>query len=186
MARKFIFAGGPHVGKTTLLNGMRERMPDAHFVPEPAEILISKELAKQEQEADYTPILPTTHYGEFVHMVVGLSVELEASIPKESEVALLDRSIIDNIGYATLNGHHHLIPEMQRLVDAADYTAALLCDPVGTYTQTAVRPESEDFARTIHSHLVDAYYQSGVPVIKIPALGVDARLNKVESVIRNF
>jgi predicted ATPase len=186
MARKFILAGGPHAGKTTLLNGLRGRLPEAHFVPEPAELLIAEELRKAEQEPDYDPIVPTARYDAFVHRVMALSVELEAAVPADATVAILDRSMIDNHGYAVLNGRHDLVPSIQRLVRAAGYTAALFCNPVGTYTQTAVRPESPEYAHAIHMALTDAYNQSGVPVIEIPAIDIESRLDLVETTIRNF
>ena len=186
MGKKIVLSGGPHTGKTTLMEGLRRGLPHIHFVPEPAEQIITAELAKQRQQPGYEGIFPTTRYSDFVHLVVARSVELEAEIPEESSKAVLDRSLIDNIGYARLNGHDHLIPDIQRRVRTANYTAALLCDFVGTYTQTPVRPETEEFAHAIHDHLVVAYRESGIPVITIPALDVERRLGMAIEVIEGI
>lgn len=184
MSKKIILFGGPHTGKTTLMNGLRQELaPSTHFVPEPAELIIAQELEREKQEPGYTGIYPTTRYPEFVHLVMAKSVELEAQIPPESDKALLDRSLIDNIAYARLNNHEHLIPSIERMVTEAGYTAALLCNFVGTYAQTAVRAESEEQAHFIHDNLVEAYEASGVKIIEIPALDVASRLAMATSVI---
>jgi predicted ATPase len=47
--RKLVISGGPHTGKTTLLESLRAEMPDGiHFIPEPASVLIRGELTRQE------------------------------------------------------------------------------------------------------------------------------------------
>lgn len=185
--RKIILSGGPHTGKTTLMNGLRQHLSgNVHFVPEPAEILIKEELSKETREPGYRGVFPTTRYAEFVDMVVAKSVELEEAIPDNASIAVLDRSLIDNIGYARLNGQEHLVPNLQRLVTAARYSTALLCDFVGKYTQTAVRPESWEFAQAIHGHLLRAYDESGIEVVHLPAVGVDDRLALAMDIITDL
>lgn len=184
---KVILSGGPHTGKTTLMNGLRqESMAGVHFVPEPAELLITEELEKEVRQSGYKGVFPTTRYSEFVGLVVAKSVELEDAIPSGISTAILDRSLIDNIGYARLNRQEHLVPDIQRLVTAAQYSVALICDFVGEYTQTAVRPESWEFAQDIHEHLLEAYVESDVKVVHLPAIDIESRLALARSAIENI
>lgn len=185
--RKVILSGGPHTGKTTLMNGLRRELTTGvHFVPEPAEILITEELEKEARQPGYNGVFPTTRYSEFVSLVIAKSVELEESIPSGTRTAILDRSLIDNIGYARLNGQEQLVPDILRLVTEAQYSTALICDFVGEYTQTAVRPESWEFAQAIHEHLLDAYYEAGIKVVHLPAVDVESRLVLAMTAIENI
>ena len=184
--RKMILSGGPHTGKTTLMNGLRRELTTGvHFVPEPAEILITEELEKEARQPGYRGVFPTTRYADFVGMVVAKSVELEKAIPPGVDTAILDRSLIDNIGYARLNGQEHLVPAIQRMVVAAQYSTVLICDFVGEYTQTAVRPESWEFAQSIHEHLLEAYNEADITVVHLPAMDVESRLALAVATIEN-
>lgn len=184
--RKVVLSGGPHTGKTTLLGELRHEMPaGTYFVPEPAEILIQEELAK-EAAGGSAAILPTTRYSEFVGLVIAKSLDLEQEIPEGTTTAVLDRSLIDNVGYARLNGHDHLVPSIQRHVRAAGYTAALLCDFVGTYRQTAVRAITEAEAHEIHAHVIAAYQESGIPIVNVPPLPLADRVAFVTDAIADF
>jgi predicted ATPase len=95
----------------------------------------------------------------------------------QREIVILDRSLVDNVGYARMNGCEHLVPQMMQLATQANYSAALFCDFVGEYAQTAVRFEDEARARLTHEHLLAAYEQSGVEIVRIPAMPIDDRLS---------
>lgn len=184
--RKIILSGGPHTGKTTLMSALRQELSaDVHFVPEPAELIITEELQKEQDQPGYKGVFPTTRYSDFVGLVVAKSVELENTIPATAHTAVLDRSLIDNVGYARLNRQDLLVPDLLRHIKAAKYTGALLCDFVGTYTQTPVRPESEEFARAIHGHLLEAYAESGIPILHLPATDVPNRAEMAREFIEN-
>lgn len=175
--KKIIITGGPHTGKTTLLEGLRSELPNVYFIDEPAELLIGEERNKTAENPGYEGIYPWNRYPEFAKLVMQKSIELEQAIPSDAEIAILDRSIVDNIGYARAYGWENLIPEVMRLARAANYSSALFCDFVGEYSQTAVRSESESQARLTHAYLLGAYKQVGVDVVHVPALPIKERLS---------
>lgn len=179
---KIVVAGGPHTGKTTLIQHLQNEFGSVHFVPEPAQIIIEEELAKGKRDSEYRPIVPTERYPEFAELALKKSVELESKVPANS-VAVLDRSIIDNLAYARLNNHEKIIPRIQRQIKLARYSVALFCEPVGTYTRTEVRPESEEFSMQIHNHLRTAYQESDVRIVSLPAVDIQDRVEIAKSVV---
>jgi predicted ATPase len=161
--RKFVIGGGPHTGKTTLLEALRKEMPDdTHFIPEPAGIIIRSELAERDKNPEYPAVLPTTDYPSFIGRVIAKSLELENRIPSETTTTILDRSLIDNAGYARHFGYEQYVPRIQKIARSAGYTAIFLCNFVGTYDQTQFRVGDEEYAHTVHERLIAAYEESGV------------------------
>src|SRR6185436_19847442 len=101
---------------------------DAYFVPEAAEIVISKELAKQVADSSHIPALPVGSYDRFEPLVVAQQKASESEIPEDAELAFLDRCIYDNLGYLAYNGLHHLIPDVERHAKMASYSIVFFCD----------------------------------------------------------
>src|ERR1019366_10304963 len=106
--RKIILSGGPSTGKTTTFELLKEAYKDAFFVEEAAEIVIKRELAKQEKNPDYEPIMPVTKFRKFAQLVIEQQLASEEAIPNDAELVFLDRSFIDNLGYLAING----VPEL--------------------------------------------------------------------------
>lgn len=181
--RKVPISGGPHSGKTTLLEALRSEYVDAYFVAEPAERVISRELAKQAEDATYTPNVPWIDYSKFGPEVADESVALEGEIPSGADLVFQDRSLIDTIAYCRLNGFESFIPEVERRIKVARYSLALFCEPVGTYTATDVRRETAEEANRTHDFLAEAYDHSGITVIHLPAVPVLERLSIVRAAI---
>lgn len=173
---KIPISGGPHAGKTTILEALKTEFPEAHFLAEPAEIVISRELIKQEADPDYVPSVPWLDYSKFCPLVIEESLRLESEIPADAALVFQDRSLIDNIGYARLHGLDEFVLEAQRLTATANYAFALFCEPVGTYTATKIRRESPDEARLIHDSLAEAYNASGLDIVHLPPVSVEDRL----------
>lgn len=182
--RKIPISGGPHSGKTTLLNALREEYPDAHFVEEPAEKVIAEQLAFDESGPGAVGIFPWTNYQQFAGLVVTASVELEAAIPADADLVFQDRSLIDNIGYNRLNNYVNWINHTRKLVKAANYSLAFFCEPVGTYTATVIRRETPEEAARTHQYLSTAYEESGLQVIHLPAIPVPDRIQLIKEVIQ--
>lgn len=177
--RKFPISGGPHSGKTTLLEALRSEFVDAHFVAEPAERVISRELAKQAEDATYIPNVPWIDYSKFGPEVADESVLLEADIPDSADLVFQDRSLIDTIAYCRLNGFESFIPEVEQRIKVARYSLALFCEPVGAYTATEIRRETAEEAQRTHDFLAEAYDHSGITVIHLAAVPVRERIEIV-------
>lgn len=178
---KIPISGGPHTGKTTLIEALRGEFPEAHFVPEPAETVITRELAKQALNPDYIPVAPWIDYTTFGPAVADESTKLEADVPNDANLVFQDRSLIDTIAYAQLNGFEEFVPEVERRVRLANYAFALFCEPVGTYTATDVRRETDEEARQTHEYLARAYEASGIRVVHLPAVSVQERISIVRA-----
>jgi predicted ATPase len=181
--RKVPISGGPHSGKTTLLEALRDEFVNAYFVAEPAERVITRELAKQAQDTAYTPNVPWIDYSKFGPAVADESVILEVDIPDAADLVFQDRSLIDTIAYCRLNGFESFIPEVERRIKVARYTLALFCEPVGTYTATDVRRETAEEAQRTHDFLAEAYDHSGITVVHLPAVPVPERLELVRAAL---
>lgn len=180
---KVPISGGPHTGKTTLIEALHSEFPQAYFVPEPAETVIKRELAKQAQNPDYIPVAPWLDYSLFGPAVADESVVLERKIPTDAREVFQDRSLIDTIAYCRLNGFDEFIPEVQRRIEVANYVFALFCEPVGSYSITEVRRETASEAERTHNFLAQAYDESGISVIQLPAVSVDERIAVIRDVI---
>lgn len=178
-----ILTGGPHSGKTTLLNHLHHRYPSAYFVPEPATRLIESETTLETSQDGYIPNVPWIDYDKFGRAVAQESVDLEAAIPPGTELVFQDRSLIDTIAYARYFDCEHLIPDVDKLAKAAGYTLALFCHPVGDYTNTDVRQESPEDAKRLHDLLLDAYVESGVEVYVLPDVVLAQRSLIVQEVM---
>ncbi len=181
--RKIPISGGPHSGKTTLLEALSAEFDAAYFVAEPAERVITRELAKQTEDPTYTPNVPWLDYSKFGPEVADESVVLEAGIPEGTDLVFQDRSLIDTIAYCRLNGFEDYIPEVERRIKVARYSFALFCEPVGTYTATDIRRETAEEAQRTHDFLAEAYDNSGINVIHLPAVPVPERISIVRSAI---
>lgn len=166
---KIPISGGPHAGKTTLLEALHSEYPDAWFVPEPATHVIGRELEREACEPGYVPSVPWIEYSAFGPLVTQASIDLEAAIPEGRQVVFQDRSLIDTIAYCRVEGFERFIPEVERRIRAAKYAFALFCEPVGIYAASDVRREDVDKARWTHDLLAQAYEESGIPVVHLRA-----------------
>lgn len=182
---KIPISGGPHTGKTTLIEALKQEFPNAYFVPEPATEVIEHELSLQAQDSSYVPRVPWIDYAKFGPLVTQKSVELEAAIPKDADLAFQDRSLIDTVAYCRLNDFEKYLPEVRRRIAVARYAMAFFCEPVGNYTATQVRRETEDEARQTHDFLSEAYDEAGISIIHLPPVTVEERISIVRSEIES-
>jgi predicted ATPase len=183
---KIPISGGPHTGKTTLFNALRAEFADAYFLAEPASIVMDREMKKEQGTPGYSGVFPWNNYPAFARLVIDRSVELERSIPPGTDIVFQDRSLIDNIGYGRLLRYTDLLPELQRHIEAAQYTCVLFCAPVGTYTQTEVRWETSEEALRTHQFLAVAHDGCGVPVLHLPSVPTEERLAIIRTTLATF
>ncbi len=180
MIHKIPISGGPCTGKTTLVEALHERFPDAYFVDEPATRVIERELDFESRHDDYEPKVPWLDYPNFAPMAIAESIALEDSIPYEAGVTFLDRSLVDNIAYGRINGFEDLIPDVQLRIWLARYSFALICQPLEQYLATEVRRETAEEALFTHAAIEEAYRESELEVVTLPPVSVADRLSLVE------
>ena len=122
--KKVLISGGPHAGKTTLLNTLQRVYTDAHFLPEPATEVITRELEHKQRNSNYTPKVPWLNYYDFAPLVLEETLRLEAIIPKVSKLVFQDRSLIDTIAYLRLNNISDYQDETWEYIKTANYALA--------------------------------------------------------------
>ena len=183
--RRFILTGGPHTGKSTLLEALKIRFPDAYFIPEPATEVISRELIKQQASPDYVPIVPWRDYKLFASLVFEEATTLEQNTPHGVELIFQDRSLIDTIAYFRLNNIADLQEKTWEQANKMNYTAVFFCEPVGSYTATKIRRENSDEASAIQHHLAAVYQDSKLPLFNLPAVSVSQRVEMIDKYIQS-
>ena len=182
--KRIIIAGGPCTGKTTLINALKEKFPDAYYAPEAAESVIARELDRAKADENYTPIVPWTEYEKFVPLVIDESLVIESAIPDDVEIAFLDRSLIDNFAYFEINNYHDYHDLVQEKVADAKYDMALICEPVGIHETTEIRREDAEQAAKVHGIIKDVYKKSGIKIVEIPFVTVPERVDIVSDVLQ--
>lgn len=181
--QKFIFTGGPGVGKTTLIDGLRARGYLA--VPEAARHVIQREQGKSPR---LRPVLPWTDLVGFQHKVLRQQSRWENSAAIAGRTVALDRSFVDPIAYLLQSGQGpRQQPALYRKIFGkirrAGYTKVFFLDQLPRYVNDPQRKESVREARQIHDQLFKVYTQMGkrfgFDVVRVPAIGVDQRLDFV-------
>lgn len=173
LMRKLIITGGPHTGKTTLLEGLREALPEAGFVSEPATSVLR-------QTGDFSLLDDPLR---FCRSCIAWSLQAESEVNSPSGLVVQDRSLIDTVAYSERDGCSDALPMLPAYIGLARYTVALRCNFVGQYTQSDIRTEGYSAARDIHELLAATYRDNGVPVIDIPSMPVPNRVNYVCEII---
>lgn len=184
--RKIVISGGPSTGKTTIFEMLNNTFPDAYFVNEAAETVIKRETAKQKEDPSYTPIMPVSNYREFVPLVMAQQITNEEAIPNDADLVIMDRSIIDNLGYLAHYGLSEYENEVHRRIRTCGYTLAFFCDWLGKVEQNDIRQETYEEGLAIHRHLETAYHESGMPVVHLPAVSVAERLTIITNTIKSL
>jgi predicted ATPase len=182
--KKVIISGGPCSGKTTLFEALTDAYPEAYFIPEPAERVISRELGKKAIDPTYNPVLTTTRYADFLPLVVAESEQLEDEVPKDAELVILDRSLIDNIGYARHYNHKVDLKRLENLVTAANYTLSLFLEPLD-YANSVIRLENPLDASWLARYLRATYqtYMTDKDVHDVPAYPLQSRVDYARFII---
>jgi len=183
---KIIISGGPSTGKSTTFELLKEEFPQAHFVPEPAEIVIRNEIEKQRKDSEYVPILPTTHYPEFSKLNIDQSVKLETDIPKNASLAIYDRSLLDDKGYAKHYGFEDFIPEIDTWFINIGFSAIFFCETLSLYEKNDIRREDRAQGQDIHNHLRSVYEESALPMTILPAVSREERIRIIKSHINEL
>jgi len=181
--KKIIITGGPHTGKTTLLDALKAKHPQHCYVPEPATIVIEAEQHRENTEEGYVGTFPWNNYPAFGLKVIQQSLDLEKDLDSKSGLVILDRSLIDTVAYARMNDCEHLLPDLYKKIEAAQYQKAFFCDFVGSYQSNNVRSESFEEAQATQQALRIAYQEPNIQVIDMPAVSIDERIQILEDTL---
>ena len=196
---KFVFTGGPGVGKTTIINALTSKgyLP----VAEAARHIIAKEQQKVDRASargkTYKGVLPWTDLVGFQHRVVrqqslwetlARSKTLQGRGKAKPRGTVLDRSFVDPVAYLLEAGmtpktHPVLFKKLFSKIKKAGYQKVFVLDQLPHYANDPQRKESAVQAGKLHNRLYDVYKDMGkrygFDVVRVPAVGVEQRVNYV-------
>ncbi len=170
----YVITGTLSSGKTTLINGIKDR---GYFtIPEQARVYIDAELDKGRsiQEIRANELL-------FQQKVLQTKVELEKGLDKNN-LTFFDRGVHDSIAYYKLLGINN-DGLLSSAVATSDYVRVFLLDML-EYTEDYARVETQEERSNIHELLYDAYIESGIEVVRVPAF--NTKDDRVEFVLSHI
>ncbi len=175
---KYVLTGGPSTGKTTLIKKISEH--GFLTIEEQAAKIILEEIAKEKADPDYTAIVPWKRFREFQDIVIANQIESEKRC--NYKINFLDRSLVDNLAYAELQGVD--LGETYQQIKEANYTRIFFIERINQYENNHYRKEDEDYAIKVHEKIYELYDRLGYDIIKVPAMniGTEGIKTKEESV----
>jgi len=177
--QKVVFTGGPSSGKTTTLNMVSNMRPELSIIPEQATLVIKEELAKQSADPDYQLKVPWTDYTAFNEVNVARMVQAEAAIPDDAGTVLLDRSIVDAVGYLHVHGLSAGSGPTVKRARAAGYDLALYFESISEFEETEVRRD-KDLTEDIGREVLRAFEENGIDIVHVK---LDTEENRAKFII---
>ncbi len=163
MTRKFVIAGGPSTGKTSVINEL-EKQGIRVFHEVAREVLKEKKFSKEAQ-----------------YEIFKKQLEQSKQADKLGGTIFLDRGIPDSLAY--FKYHNFEIPDEileQSKPKKTKYEIVFFLEPVG-YKCDEVRKESKEEAEKIHKRIYDVYNELGYNIIKVPFMSVEKRVEFIKS-----
>ncbi len=184
MRKRIVITGAPCSGKTTLIEKFDEQ--GWMTFPEQARIYIERELSQgktlDEIRADKTA---------FQYAILKLNQEVERHISillsdKEDTGAdiIMDRAIPDTLGFC--HAFELLVTqELEAACSSVQYDAVFLLSPLPFQSDSA-RNESTHEQLLIHEGLKRAYQSVSAPLIEVPVLKIEERMQFMFQQINNL
>ena len=154
---KIVLTGGPGIGKTTLLNELKNQ--GYTIIPEAARMII-----EEEQQRD-TLCLPWKDIYAFQKKTADRILELEHSF--SDSLILCDRGLTDGHAYAS----EGRVPTPEIIIEEAigRYEKVFILDQLSTYQTDDSRKESKEKATRMHRNIHKAYLDFGYNPLRVPA-----------------
>lgn len=167
MTRWYVITGGPSSGKTTTVDLLRRRgyrttIEDArHYID--LQRLGGRTVEEIRSRQD-----------DFQRQVLSMQLEQEAALDPD-EVVFLDRAIPDSLAYYRFLGLEP-DPALIEALARVRYARAFVMDLLPLHHDYA-RTEDSAAQRRIHDLLVEVYSSLPIPVVRVPVLPPDERVD---------
>lgn len=170
----YVITGAPCSGKTSVIEGLSRR--GWIVVPEAARAYIDSQL-----NLGYTLEEIKSDILSFEQHILYAKVKIEKGLSK-TQAVFLDRAIPDSIAYFQLEGLDWTEPLAYSRMFR--YKKIFLFDQLA-FEKDAVRSENHVQAEHIESLLEQCYRDLGYPIMRVPALPIDQRIEFVLAHIRS-
>lgn len=172
--KKIIFTGGPCVGKTTTINLLKT--DGVHVIDEVPRDVIESEQKLKSANPLHDAVLPWVDgkFDDFQKLVIAEQLLRENNAPKDSKMVLLDRSLVDILGYCKVSGKNPP-SELLNHIKNAKYDKVFFLERLNSYATDAERKEDAVFAGKIHNAVLEVYRELGLPIIIVPSFDGKAK-----------
>jgi predicted ATPase len=165
----YILTGGPGSGKTTILNGLRDR--GFTCVEEVGRLLIQEQLKIGGN---------AVHWGDqkaFRDLMLSRSMYLYDQMRLQEDVVFFDRGIPELIGYCALIGCE-VPPYLQKAVEEYSYNKSVFIMPPWQEIYQNDPERKQDFQEAIDTYhcVANAYTDTGYSLIEVPKASVEERI----------
>jgi predicted ATPase len=168
---RIVITGGPSVGKTTLITLLQKR----------GYPVIEEQATKTIKEGKY---LPWEDRNAFQQEVLRRQIDEESRLNDEGRVVFLDRGVFDGEAYFIYDDL--FVPTAFSRLNADRYDLAFLVEELPFFETNDVRRENIEFTREISNILERCYIKRGVPVVRVPFMTPEERVNFVISETRKL
>jgi len=179
--KKVIIAGGPGSLKKELGTALIHEHPEFHLVRDAFKVVLRRENRRGRSQLGYTPKTPRHDVAEYIRQVCREIRESERTLPKKANVFVLRKSLVDAVALTRQKGRDDIAATLQQQFDPSSFSGVLFCDYRLGAIQDATRQVQDTFAAT-----AQAYYESGLTIVHIPAGPMDERLAFAEEHIQTF
>ena len=175
--RKIVITGGPCSGKTSTINQFSKL--GYTIVHEAALQLIRQE------DHGAKDVFPWTDFARFQTRVVKLQIELESKIPHTTDIALLDRSLLDVVAY--YNAVNQRVPKkVCRSIVKAEYQDAFYLELLPSSFRALTENEkprmlAEADARRVGEEILRVYQACLANVTIVPFMSLSEHVEFIKS-----
>jgi len=159
-----IITGGPSVGKTTIISMLAQR--GFNVIEEVATQVIKEGV-----------FLPWVDRANFQSEVLRRQIEAEEKLSADEDLVFLDRGLFDGEAYYIYDSLTP--PEEFGVLSASHYDVAFMVEELPFFDKNEVRREDLTFSREISVILEYSYTNRDVPVIRVPAMSPEDRVDFV-------
>ncbi len=165
---KVSLSGGPNVGKTSLIRGLKLR--GFNVIPEIATEVIN----------DGGPS-PVNDHEAFQFEVLRRQLDAESRFG-QATLVFHDRGVFDGIPYRQIYGRR--VPDFFAALQPRRYDVCFLLDPV-PWENDGVRYEDSDFTRAIQPYFARVHQDNDIPVVNVPVATIEARIQFILDTVGN-
>lgn len=183
--KKYIITGGPHSGKSSVLKLLEKQ--GIQVMHETARLIILEDQEKKKLDPSYHHLYPWEDQSIFCRRCHERQLEREKELT--GDMAILDRSIIDNLAYAAVE-KIELAPKIYKDIENAGYEKKVFfLELLPSYKTDRQRKDSEEQVKAVHRELYNVYSDLGFEIISIPVFSEDKDTNimkRVEFILKHI